>query len=213
MLEASAVKGISVMNMKKRMALTLAALFALFVFAPARYGGAFACLAEAQDVYGSVFRLHVIANSDSEEDQAVKLRVRDAVLAYERARMADVSTAEEARQRLMEDGAGLLATVEQTLRAAGMEYGAYLETGIFPFPERVYGDAVYPAGDYSALRIVLGAGKGQNWWCVMFPPLCILELPGGEIDYKELKTNSFFVKLLKSIDGGKLWDRIKEKLR
>ena len=160
-----------------------------------------------------MFRLHVIANSDSEEDQAVKLRVRDAVLAYERARMADVSTAEEARQRLMEDGAGLLATVEQTLRAAGMEYGAYLETGIFPFPERVYGDAVYPAGDYSSLRIVLGAGKGQNWWCVMFPPLCILELPGGEIDYKELKTNSFFVKLLKSIDGGKLWDRIKEKLR
>ncbi len=213
MLEASAVKGISVTNMKKRMALFFAALFALFAFAPARYGGAFACLAEVQDVYGSVFRLHVIANSDSEEDQAVKLRVRDAVLAYERARMADVSTAEEARQRLMEDGAGLLATVEQTLRAAGMEYGAYLETGIFSFPERVYGDAIYPAGDYSALRIVLGAGKGQNWWCVMFPPLCILELPGGEIDYKELKTNSFFVKLLKSIDGGKLWDRIKEKLR
>ena len=201
------------MNMKKRMALTLAALFALIAFAPARHGGAFACLADTQDVYGCVFRLHVIANSDSEEDQAVKLRVRDAVLAYERARMADVSTAEEARQRMMEDGAGLLATVEQTLRTAGMEYGAYLETGIFPFPERVYGDAVYPAGDYSALRIVLGAGKGQNWWCVMFPPLCILELPGGEIDYKELKTNSFFVKLLKSIDGGKLWDRIKEKLR
>ena len=201
------------MNMKKRMALTLAALFALIAFAPARHGGAFACLAEAQDVYGSVFRLHVIANSDSAEDQAVKLRVRDAVLAYERTRMADASTAEEARQRMMEDGAGLLATVEQTLRTAGMEYGAYLETGIFPFPERVYGDAVYPAGDYSALRIVLGAGKGQNWWCVMFPPLCILELPGGEIDYKELKTNSFFIKLLKSIDGGKLWDRIKEKLR
>ncbi|MCI6966525.1 stage II sporulation protein R [bacterium] len=195
------------------MALFLAALFALFAFMPARHGGAFTCLAEAQDDYGSVFRLHVIANSDSEKDQAVKLRVRDAVLAYERARMADVSTAEEARQRLMEDGAGLLATVEQTLRAAGMEYGAYLETGVFPFPERVYGDAVYPAGDYSALRIVLGAGKGQNWWCVMFPPLCILELPGGEIDYKELKTNSFFIKLLKSIDGGKLWDRIKEKLR
>lgn len=213
MLEASAVKGISVMNMKKRMALFLAALFALFAFMPARHGGAFTCLAEAQDVYGSVFRLHVIANSDSAEDQAVKLRVRDAVLAYERARMADASTAEEARQRMMEDGAGLLATVEQTLRTAGMEYGAYLETGIFPFPERVYGDAIYPAGDYSALRIVLGAGKGQNWWCVMFPPLCILELPGGEIDYKELKTNSFFIKLLKSIDGGKLWDRIKEKLR
>ena len=113
----------------------------------------------------------------------------------------------------MEDGAGLLFAAEQALAECGMDYGASLEIGTFPFPQREYGAEVYPAGEYAALRVVLGAGKGQNWWCVMFPPLCILELPGGEIDYEELKTNSLLIKLLKSIDGGKLWNTISEKLR
>lgn len=135
------------------------------------------------------------------------------ILAYERARMEHAETAEEARARLMEDGAGLLFAAEQALAECGMDYGASLEVGTFPFPQREYGAEVYPAGEYAALRVVLGAGKGQNWWCVMFPPLCILELPGGEIDYEELKTNSLLIKLLKSIDGGKLWNTISEKLR
>lgn len=199
--------------MKKRILPICLIALALLLCPPGQAGGAAACLSEAQSVYASVFRLHVIANSDSEEDQAAKLRVRDAVLEYERARMAGVSNAEEARQRLMEDGAGLLSTVEQTLAECGMDYGAALEVGVFAFPRRVYGDVVYPAGDYAALRISLGAGAGQNWWCVMFPPLCILELPGGEIDYEELRTNSLLIKLLKSIDGGKLWNTISEKLR
>lgn len=199
--------------MKKKMLPICILALALLLCPPGQTGGADARLSEAQSVYASVFRLHVIANSDSEEDQAAKLRVRDAVLEYERARMAGVSNAKEARQRLMEDGAGLLSTVEQTLAECGMDYGAALEVGVFAFPRRVYGSAVYPAGDYAALRISLGAGEGQNWWCVMFPPLCILELPGGEIDYEGLRTNSLLIKLLKSIDGGKLWNTISEKLR
>ena len=169
--------------------------------------------AQQDDIYNEVFRLHVIANSDSQEDQAVKLRVRDAVIAYERTRMEDAGDAAQARSRLMEDGAGLLNAVEEVLCDHGMEYGASLQVGTFAFPEREYGNAVYPAGEYAALRVILGEGRGQNWWCVMFPPLCILELPNGEIDYEELRTNSLILKLLKSIDGGKLWNTIKEKLR
>ncbi len=199
-------------HMKKRMFFVFALILALGFSALDLHGDA-ARASDAQSIYDSVFRLHVIANSDTEEDQAAKLAVRDAVLEYERTRMADVKDAAEARERLMEDGAGLLATVEQTLAQCGMPYGATLEVGVFTFPERVYGDAVYPAGDYAALRISLGAGAGRNWWCVMFPPLCILELPGGEIDYEELRVNSLLLKLLKSIDGGKLWNTISEKLR
>lgn len=198
---------------EKNMLLFFVLTLALLLCLPGRWESASAHRESAQSVYESVFRLHVIANSDSAEDQAAKLRVRDAILAYERARMEHAETAEEARARLMEDGAGLLFAAEQALAECGMDYGASLEVGTFPFPQREYGAEVYPAGEYAALRVVLGAGKGQNWWCVMFPPLCILELPGGEIDYEELKTNSLLIKLLKSIDGGKLWNTISEKLR
>jgi stage II sporulation protein R len=200
-------------GMKKNMLLFFVLTLALLLCLPGRWKSASAHRESGQSVYESVFRLHVIANSDSAEDQAAKLRVRDAILAYERARMEDAETAEEARARLMEDGAGLLFAAERALAECGMDYGASLEIGTFPFPQREYGAEVYPAGEYAALRVVLGAGKGQNWWCVMFPPLCILELPGGEIDYEELKTNSLLIKLLKSIDGGKLWNTISEKLR
>jgi stage II sporulation protein R len=112
-----------------------------------------------------------------------------------------------------------LNIVESALREQGMDYGAQLMIGVYDFPDRQYGDTLYPAGKYEALRVVLGEGQGHNWWCVMFPPLCILELPDGKIDYEEmdadfelsgLKLNSFLLKILKSIDGGKLWQRIQE---
>lgn len=121
-----------------------------------------------------VFRMHVIANSDSAEDQAAKLAVRDAILEYERG-MADASSAAEVRERLMQDGAGLVAAIEDTLRERGADYSAELHIGSYDFPDREYGGKLYPAGKYQALRVVLGEGKGKNWWCVMFPPLCIAE--------------------------------------
>lgn len=161
----------------------------------------------------NILRLHIIANSDDPADQRVKLAVRDAVLSLE-ADAADCADGGEAKTALMADGEAILETVERTLRENGMDYGAQLIVGVFDFPDRSYGEALYPAGRYEALRIVLGEGRGQNWWCVMFPPLCILELPGGKVDYEELdadfeigslKLSSFIVKLLKSIDGGKLW--------
>ncbi len=163
-----------------------------------------------------VLRLHVIANSDSAADQKAKLAVRDAILAIE-ADMIGCADESEAKAALLADGGALLEAAEETLRAHGMDYGAQLMLGRYEFPERVYGDAVYPAGEYEALRVVLGEGQGQNWWCVLFPPLCILELPGGKIDYEGLdadfelggfKFSSALLKLLKSIDGGKLWQKL-----
>ena len=176
------------------------------------------CLLTVKPCDENILRLHVIANSDGAADQAAKLAVRDAILAYE-ADMASCSNSGQARAALMEDGGELLDIIEDTLRAQGMDYGAQLMIGVYDFPDRTYGDAFYPAGKYEALRVVLGAGEGHNWWCVMFPPLCILELPGGKIDYEELdadfelgelKLNSLLLKLLKSIDGGKLWQRIRD---
>lgn len=141
-----------------------------------------------------MLRLHVIANSDSPEDQAAKLRVRDAILAYEAKRLV-IRSQETVRAGILADGAGLLAAVEDSLKESGMGYGARLSLGTYAFPDRSYMGKIFPAGTYPALRVVLGEGAGQNWWCVLFPPLCILELPGGEIEEGEMQ--SLLLNLLK----------------
>ena len=138
-----------------------------------------ACLQRPADSH--ILRLHVIANSDSLEDQAAKLKVRDAILAYEKERL-DTRSADTVRRGILADGEGLLRAVLESLAQSGMGYGARLSLGRYDFPDKTYGNTLYPAGEYEALRVVLGEGAGQNWWCVLFPPLCILELPDGEIE-------------------------------
>lgn len=135
---------------------------------------------------GAVFRLHILANSDSTEDQRVKLAVRDAVIEYEREQTgaADAFDAADAESILRAHGDGILQTVRRTLKKCGAEYDAQLAVGKFGFPEKQYGETVYPAGEYRALRILLGEARGKNWWCLMFPPLCIADLNGATIDDK-----------------------------
>ena len=151
----------------------------------------------------SIFRLHIIANSNSAEDQAVKLEVRDAVLEYE-AENLDAVSAAKTREELMAHGAELLEIIEGVLRSNGFDYGAQMLVGTFPFPDREYNGVLYPAGDYDAFRVILGDGAGENWWCVMFPPLCILKSDNGKIDTDEtIEFESVFVKLFKLLFGGK----------
>ena len=151
----------------------------------------------------SIFRLHIIANSNSAEDQAVKLKVRDAVLEYE-AENLDAVSAAKTREELMTHGAELLEIIEGVLRSNGFDYGAQMLVGTFPFPDREYNGVLYPAGDYDAFRVILGDGAGENGWCVMFPPLCILKSDNGKIDTDEtIEFESVFVKLFKLLFGGK----------
>ncbi|MDR0840808.1 MAG: stage II sporulation protein R [Christensenellaceae bacterium] len=129
-----------------------------------------------------ILRLHIIANSDSEADQAAKLAVRDAILQHEARFAGSADSADALGAAILSDGEGLLRAAQASLRQSGMPYGARLSLGTYAFPRRDYAGKVYPAGAYRALRIVLGEGGGKNWWCVLFPPLCILELPAGEIE-------------------------------
>lgn len=126
--------------------------------------------ASGSDENTNILRLHVIANSDTAADQAVKLKVRDAVLAC----VEPGGSAEETENFLLRHGKELQAAVETTLRDNGFSYGSQLMLGRYEFPDRSYAGTVYPAGEYKALRVVLGAGGGHNWWCVLFPPLCIV---------------------------------------
>lgn len=121
-----------------------------------------------------VFRLHVIANSDTPEDQSIKLTVRDEILKS----LPEFASKEESEAYISEHLNEIAALANNILSEHGFEYCAQSYCGSFEFPEKTYAGAVYPEGEYRALRVVLGEGEGQNWWCVIFPPLCIA--PGSE---------------------------------
>lgn len=127
---------------------------------------------EQEDLSRKMIRLHVIAHSDSAEDQALKLEVRDAVLDYATAVLQRSEDMDAAQRELQEN----LPRIENIARAAvtaeGYDYGVTASLGQAEFPLKEYDSFSLPAGEYTALRLVIGDGAGQNWWCVVFPPLC-----------------------------------------
>lgn len=120
-----------------------------------------------------VFRLHVIANSDSDEDQALKLRVRNAVLEASADIFSGAVSADDAKHLSEENLQLFEAAAAAEIAASGYDYPVRCEVGTVHFDRRVYGSAELPEGDYSALRVIIGDGEGKNWWCVMFPALCL----------------------------------------
>ena len=129
-------------------------------------------LQTGQELSDRVVRLHVLANSDSEEDQALKLKVRDRILAYTEPILAGSADRREAeallRGRLLE----MEGIAVEEIRANGYDYRVSVRLEDASFPTREYEGFTLPAGKYLALRIVIGEGAGRNWWCVVFPPLC-----------------------------------------
>ncbi len=130
----------------------------------------------AQDCYqirDNLVRLHVLANSDSEHDQALKLKVRDALLTYGKTLFTTAHTKDQAVLLTQSYLNELEQVAEQTLRQEGCEDSVTCSIEQAYFNTRVYDNITLPAGNYTALRVIIGQGAGQNWWCVMFPPLCI----------------------------------------
>lgn len=128
---------------------------------------------EQVELANSVIRLHVIANSDSEADQELKYQVRDRILTEAAALYQPGDDLQKVRRR-MEDNLTLLAQVgREVVEEQGYDYPVSANLERTWFPTKQYTDFALPAGNYTALRIVVGEGKGQNWWCVAFPPLCL----------------------------------------
>ena len=123
-------------------------------------------------VYDGVLRFHVLANSDSEADQALKLLVRDAVLDLCAPRLGVCRSREEAAETVLAMKDEIRAVAEQTLRAAGCYDTVTVALGAETYPEKRYESLCFPSGTYLSLRILIGEGKGENWWCVLFPPIC-----------------------------------------
>ena len=148
--------------------------------------------AVSQDIADSVFRLHVIANSDSKQDQDLKLKVRDELLKYMNNLAENCSSKEEVIQLAKENQDKFKQIAEQTITENGFSYSVSVEIGDSDFPTKTYGDISLPAGTYDALKVKIGEAKGQNWWCVMFPPLCFVDVSSGIVadeSKEELKEN------------------------
>lgn len=128
-----------------------------------------------ESIASEIIRFHVIANSDLEQDQAVKMKVKDAVITALRPKMSETADIEEAREEILANLDFIEEVATETLREYGYYYGASATLANEQFPIKVYGDITLPAGEYEALCIRLGSGSGHNWWCIVFPTLCYVD--------------------------------------
>ena len=155
------------LSMKKRiliLMLTLILLIGLLAVLP---------IHSESRIYDSVLRLHVIANSDSDEDQALKLLVRDAVLLEAQKLLENISDRESAEQIISQNTEQLRLIAENTVRRNGYSYPVSITLGKEEYPTKNYESCAFPAGEYTSLQIMIGNASGKNWWCVLFPPLCL----------------------------------------
>ena len=135
-------------------------------------------------LYDKMIRLHVLANSDSEEDQNLKLQVRDAVLQRASELLDGCATVSDAKRLLLEHRDELLSVCRERLSALGCDCPVSIELGVEKYPERTYDSVTLPAGDYYSVRVLIGEAEGHNWWCVLFPQLCV----GASKDGRETLT-------------------------
>ena len=136
----------------------------------------------SSDIANSVFRLHIIANSDSEEDQNLKLIVRDKILEYMKEISINANSKEDVLSLMNEHLDEFRNIALAIIHNAGFDYNVNLKIDKFDFPTKNYGDISLPAGFYDALRIEIGNAEGHNWWCVMFPTLCFVDVSSGNLD-------------------------------
>lgn len=133
----------------------------------------------SNNISDTVFRLHVIANSDSKEDQDLKYKVRDSLIDYMNDICKNCKTKQEAIDLVKKYQNSFKQIAIEQIKKEGYNYDVNIDIGNFEFPTKQYGDISLPSGFYDALKVEIGEAKGQNWWCVMFPPLCFVDITTG----------------------------------
>lgn len=131
---------------------------------------------EKKEYKDEIIRFHIRANSDKEEDQELKLKIRDEILKEMKVKFENTVDLDESRKVIVENMEEMKTITEKVIQNEGEDYSVDITLGQDNFPTRKYGNLVFPAGDYETLLITLGEGSGQNWWCVMFPPLCFVDI-------------------------------------
>jgi stage II sporulation protein R len=147
-------------------------------------------------------RLRIIANSNSNIDQSIKLEIRNQVVNYINPKIKDIKNQEEARKIIFDQVEGLNQVVNEVLKKHKLNTKFYVDYGLTNFPTKVYGDKVYQAGQYESVYIVLGEGKGDNFWCVLFPPLCLVDVHFSDdvaTDVEDVEYSFYITEKLKDL--------------
>lgn len=144
------------------------------------------------EVKDSLIRFHVIANSDNEEDQNLKLKVKNRVIDYLYPYLNKSESLDESREIIKDNMGNVKKLAEEVIKENNYKYNVQVELSRENFPDKSYGNITLPQGNYEAFRIIIGDGEGKNWWCVMFPPLCFVDESKAEVEYDktEEKINS-----------------------
>ena len=197
---------------RSKLKTTLLLMFLLFVYvliAASSY-----TKAVCTDIANNVFRLHVIANSDSEEDQNLKYIVRDSILSYVNGMLENINNKEDVVLTINNHIDEIKNIAQQAVYNEGFTYDVEIEVGNFKFPTKTYGNISFPPGLYDALRVKIGNASGKNWWCVMFPPLCFVDVSSGIVpeDSKELMESNLSSEDYALVSSSKNTTKIKFKV-
>lgn len=160
-------------------------------------------------VYDSVVRLHVVANSDSAADQSLKLKVRDAVIVDVSTITKNCADKSEAVSALSDALPEIKKTAEATVRAEGYDYPVTVSLGEEEYPRKSYEDVCFPAGTYQSLQIKIGESEGQNWWCVLFPEMCMSGATRAEEAFIQVGLSSEQYKIITETEEPKYKVRFK----
>lgn len=163
------------MKKNKYCFITLSILLALYIF----ISELFYVSEISTNLAKNVFRLHIIANSDSDEDQNLKYKVRNDLINYMNSVNSTSNSKEETIKFVSNHIEDLKKIANQTIKDNGFSYDVNVEVGNFKFPTKIYGDISLPSGNYDALEIKIGKAEGQNWWCVLYPSLCFVDVTSG----------------------------------
>lgn len=139
-----------------------------------------------EDIYDSVIRFHIIANSDDEKDQKIKLELRDYIFTQYHDKLSSYNNISDAKSDISENLGEIEETAEQFLKEHGYDYNVHVTLTEEYYPTRTYDTFTLPSGNYTSLRIIIGEGEGHNWWCVLFPPMCLESATGDIIDYSDV---------------------------
>lgn len=134
-----------------------------------------------KDIAGKIIRFHVLANSDSDEDQALKLKVKENVVKYITPLLENSEDINETREILSKIRQEIINIAEETIKNEGYEYDVTAKNTYCYFPTKAYGDIVLPPGEYEAFEIEIGEARGKNWWCILYPPLCFVDVTHGVV--------------------------------
>lgn len=167
---------------------------------------------EYNDVKDSLIRFHVLANSDSKEDQDLKIKVKNAIIKDLYTDLSNSKSIDETRNILVSKEDEIKALSEKIINEEGYNYKVNIELKRENFPEKQYGSITLPQGNYEAFRVIIGNGNGHNWWCVMFPPLCFIDVTKGKVEDEESR-KKLDDAILKDNEGNSKDDNVKIKFK